>query len=176
MRLDGGNEFAVVGQEEFVEMLFGEHGAMIIAHVLRKRHEFDIMVFGDFFEYLETEIRLVAVHTMEKLRLVVERVEMRFDTEEGTRKPEEAFERHPEGDVAIFMFLFVTVVHVPSDSVGVVERFLIMVLDVFLHRRKDGAAEKLWFRKRSCARAKPLLDKRIQSKVLHRFDTVHASR
>ena len=174
MRLDGGDEFTVVWEEEFVEMLFGEHGAMVITHVLRKRHEFDIMVFVDFFEYLKAEIRLVAVHAVEELRLVVERIKVRLDTEEGARKPEEAFECHPEGDIAVFVFLLITVIHVPSDGVGVVERFLIMVLDVFLHGRKDGAAERLWLGKRAGTRSKPLLDKRIQAKVLHRLDTVHA--
>ena len=147
---------------------------MVVAHVLRKRHEFDIMVFGDFFEYLETEIRLVTVHAMEEFRLVIEGVEVRFDAEHGAWKPEEAFERHPERDVAVFMFLLITVVHVPSDGIGVVERFLIMVFDVFLHGREDGTTERLWLRKRLCARSKPLLDKWIKAKIFHRFDAVHA--
>ena len=174
MRLDGGDEFSVVWEEEFVEMLFGEHGTMIITHVLCKRHEFDVMVFGDSFEYLKAEIRLVAIHAMEELRLVIEGVEMRLDTEEGARKPEEAFECHPEGDIAIFVFFFISVIHVPSDGVGIVERFLIMVLELFLHGRKDGAATRLWLGKRASTRSKPLLDKRIQAKVFHRLDTVHA--
>ena len=174
MRLDGGDEFFVVGQEEFVEMLFGEHGAVIVAHVLRERHEFDIMVFGDFFQYFEAEVRLVAVHAVEELRLVIERIKVRFDAEHGAWEPEEAFERHPKRDVAVFMFFFIKVVHIPSNGIGVVERFLIMVLDVFLHGRKNGAAEEFRLGNRPCARSKPLLDKWIQAKVLLGFDAVHA--
>ena len=121
MRLDGGDEFTVVWEEEFVEMLFGEHGAMIITHVLRKRHEFDIMVFGDFFEYLKAEIRLVAVHAVEELRLVIERIKVRFDAKQETWKPEEAIESHPERDVAVVVFFFIMVESRPPDGVDVVE-------------------------------------------------------
>ena len=99
---------------------------------------------------------------------------MRLDAKQRARKPEETFEGHPKGDVAVVMFLFITVVHVPSNGVGVVERFIIMVLEIFLHGRKDGSAERLWLWQRACARAKPLLDKGIQSKILLDFDTVHA--
>jgi hypothetical protein len=63
----------------------------------------------------------------------------------------------------------------PSDGVDVVECFIIMVLEVFLHGRKDGAAEEFWFGEGACTTAKPLLDKGIQAKVLLDFDTVHAS-
>ena len=113
---------------------------MVVAHVLCERHEFDIMVFCYFFKYLETEIRLVAIHAMKEFRLVIEGVEMRLDAEQRARKPEKAFECHPEGDVTVVMFLFIAVVHVPSNGVGVVERFIIMVLEIFLHGRKDGSA------------------------------------
>ena len=149
---------------------------MVVAHVLCERHEFDVMAFGYFLKYLETKIRLVAIHAMEEFRLVIEGVEMRLDAKQRARKPEETFEGHPKGDVAVVMFLFITVVHVPSNGVGVVERFIIMVLEIFLHGRKDGSAEGLWLGQRACARAKPLLNKGIQSKVLLGFDTVHAGR
>ena len=49
-----------------------------------------------------------------------------------------------------------------------------MVLEVFLHGRKDGAAEEFGFGKGACATAKPLLNKGIQAKVLLDFNAVHA--
>ena len=49
-----------------------------------------------------------------------------------------------------------------------------MVLEVFLHGRKDGAAEEFGFGKGACSTAKPLLNKGIQAKVLLDFDAVHA--
>jgi hypothetical protein len=51
-----------------------------------------------------------------------------------------------------------------------------MVFKVFLHGRKNGAAEEFWFGKGACATAKPLLDKWIQSEILLGFDAVHAGR
>ena len=48
------------------------------------------------------------------------------------------------------------------------------VLQTIPHGRKDGSAEGLWLWQRACARAKPLLHKGIQPKILLDFDTVHA--
>lgn len=55
------NDFAVVRQQEFIEKLFGDHRAVVVAHILRKAHEFGFIAVEDAVRAPSVEFELVLV-------------------------------------------------------------------------------------------------------------------
>jgi hypothetical protein len=99
--LQPGDDAAVVGQQELVEQLLGEHGPVVVAHVLPEGHEVGDADRAQFVDDLELPVRQVGVDAVHQLGLVIEGVEVALDAKEGAREPEEAVEREPEDDVAL---------------------------------------------------------------------------
>ena len=169
------DDFAVVRQQEFIEKLFGDHRAVVVAHILRKAHEFGFIAVEDAVEHLQIEFELVLVQALHELRLVVEGVKMVFDAEEIAREPEKAVEGEPEDRVAALVLFAVAFERLEIDCVEIVNGARGAELLVFREVAYKRAAVRN-LRRPGVGRADPALHHEVEPEMLLESDRVETGR
>ena len=89
--VDDRDHLAVEGSEKFVKLRFRDHRPAVIAHILGKAHEVKMKTWEYGAEERDKPICIFAAHLLIEFRIVVEAVEVIFNSEQRARVPEKAF-------------------------------------------------------------------------------------
>ena len=100
-----GHDRAVVGRDELVELSLGDHRPVVVRHVLGEGHEVGRADRTNLLDHAQNPSGKIRVDAMHQLRLVIEGIEMPFNSKKPSREPEEPVNRKPEHDIAILLFL-----------------------------------------------------------------------
>ena len=101
--LDLRNQAAVIWQKKFIKKRFGEHGPVVVAHVLRDGHEIRLHILRHFVHHPYLPLYKLVTDAVVQFRVVIKGIKMLFDAEQDARPPEGAVQRIPYKRVAAFV-------------------------------------------------------------------------
>ena len=98
-------QLAVVGSDELGEQLVRQHRTVIIRHILGKSDHLRLEYLVKRVDRADVEVAEVAVHPVHQLGIIVEGVQVRLDSEQRARIPEEAVQPDAQREVAALIRL-----------------------------------------------------------------------